>query len=81
MIFAKGFKVEFVVERKTYRCQVDKMVINGHRPERFYRVSSKNGNRDIICHQGQWLVIFGRPLPNNILDALGDAIERTEGDI
>lgn len=76
MIFTKAFKVEFTVDGKIYRCGVDKMIITGNRPERFYRVGSKHGNRDIILHDGQWLVIYGRPLPDSILDALGAEIQK-----
>ena len=76
MIFSWTLNVEFEYEGKPVKCKVDKMVIEGHRPKKFYRLGARTGNRDLIKHNGQWIVIYGSFLPNNLLDALGIAIER-----
>jgi hypothetical protein len=75
MVFSQSFKVEFNLDGKAYKCPVDKIRILDHRPEVFYRISAQSGNRDLICHEGKWLVINGKPLPGNLLDVLGEAIE------
>jgi hypothetical protein len=69
-------KVDFEVKGKTYKCIVDKMRILNQRPEVFFRVSVKSGNRDLICHDGQWIVCRGDYLPDDLLDALGAGIEK-----
>jgi len=76
MIFTWGLKVDFEVKGKTYKCHVDKMRITGQRPETFFRVSAQSGNRDLICHEGKWMVVNGKPLPIDLLDVLGAAIEK-----
>jgi len=76
MLFSRALKVKFNLKGKEYKCLVDKMYIEGHRPEVFYRVSAKSGNRDIVCHKGQWIVVYGDRLSNELLDALGLGIEK-----
>jgi len=76
MIFTQSFKVEFQIAGRPYKCHVDKMIIIGHRPEKFFRVGAHSGNRDLICHEGRWMVCNSGSLPNELLDALGAAIDR-----
>jgi len=79
MIFTWELKIKFELDGKEHKVLVDKIVIKGHRPEKFYRVAARSGNRDIIRHNGQWIVCSGGSLPEKVLDALGAGIEKILG--
>jgi hypothetical protein len=76
MYYSRSLNIKFYFKGKEHKCLIDKMHIIGRRPDVFYRVGAKSGNRDIICHQGQWMVLHGDDLPNDLLDALGEGIEK-----
>jgi hypothetical protein len=75
MITFTSYKIDFEFEGKTHKCTIDSMYIEGHKPEVFFRIAAKSGNRDLICHNRQWMVISGPPLRDTLVDALGKAIE------
>ena len=76
MIFSRALRVTFVLDGGTHSCTVDKIYMQGHRPAHFFRIGAVSGNRDLICHDGEWMVCNGPPLRNELVDAIGEAIEK-----
>ncbi|GAA4327512.1 hypothetical protein GCM10023149_30950 [Mucilaginibacter gynuensis] len=73
------FNITFQHKGKACEYIVDKMFFDYETLKKtFYRITAKTGNRDVEKIGGTWTNCGGKPLPADILQKVGTAIDEAE---
>jgi hypothetical protein len=78
MINSITFQILFIYKGKEVQYTVDKMFISDREIEVFYRITAKTRNRDVLKVDDVWKVLSGAPIPGEVLQLVGDAIDVAE---